>query len=176
MIVERSEPGESEVLRELFVEQLQDVADAEQQILQAFPTLIESAETPALRAALQIHLEETENHVARLIEAFDALGVAPKARMCRGMAGLLEEGQEMISNSGDKDSVALDLALIAAAQKVEHYEISAYGTARFMAQQLGRPDIAMLLSRSLAEEEIADSVLTDCAKPLVSEAKLMEVG
>jgi len=175
IIEEHSDPGDSEVLRELLVEQLQDLADAEQQILNALPTMIESAETPALRAALQIHMEETQNQVGRLNEAFDTLGVTAKSRTCKGMAGLIEEGQELISKSGDKESVARDLALIAAAQKVEHYEISAYGTARFMAQQLGQPDIAMLLSRSLAEEENADSVLTDCAKPLVSEAKLVEV-
>lgn len=95
---------------------------------------------------------------------------------CKGLEGLLEEGEEMIRESKDKESVARDLALIAAAQKIEHYEISAYGTAREMAQQLGQPEVAQLLSRSLAEEENADSVLTTCARPLMFEAKLAEIG
>ena len=103
------------------------------------------------------------------------LGLPAKSKPCRGMTGLLEEGEEVIEESKDKEAVARDLALIAAAQKVEHYEIAGYGTARVMAQQLGQPDIAQLLSKSLAEEENADSMLTDCARPLITEAKLAEV-
>ena len=173
---ERSQPGESDVLRELFTEELQDLLDAENQIVKALPKMIQSAESPALKASFQVHLEETKEQVQRIREAFKLLGIAPKAKSCRGMAGLIEEGQELIKESQDKESVARDLALIAAAQKVEHYEISAYTTARTIAQQLGQPEIAQLLSKSLAEEENADSVLTDCARPLISEAKLAEVN
>jgi Mn-containing catalase len=173
---ERSESGEPEVLRELFIEELQDILSAEGQILKAMPRMIKSVESPALRAAFEIHMEETKAQVERIKEAFQILGVTQaKGKVCKGMAGLIEEGKEMIEESKDKESVAKDLALIGAAQKIEHYEISAYGTARVMAQQLGQPDIAQLLSKSLAEEENADSVLTDCAKPLISEAKLAEI-
>jgi Mn-containing catalase len=99
------------------------------------------------------------------------LGAQPKAKPCKGMAGLLEEGDEVIEEGKEKDSVAADLALIASAQKVEHYEISAYGTARAMAGQIGLPAVGALLSQSLAEEEIADNLLTQVARELMSESR-----
>jgi len=172
---EQSAPGDSGVLRELFVEQMQDMLSAENQILTAMPDMIRAATTPALQAVLQTHMEETKAQVNRLKDAFRILGVTAKTKQCKGMAGLIDEGNEVIKESKDKESVAADLALIAAGQKVEHYEISAYCTARLMAQQLGQPDIAQLLSKSLAEEENAASVLSDCAKPLIAEARLVEV-
>jgi Mn-containing catalase len=171
---EHTLPGESEVLRELLVEEMQDLLSAEGQIVKALPKMIKAAESPALKAALQVHLEETQTHVQRLKEAFGILGVAARAKECKGMAGLLEEGAEMIREGKEKESAAKDLALIGAAQKVEHYEISAYNTARVMAQQLGQADIALLLGKTLAEEENANSVLADCARPLMTEAKLVE--
>jgi len=171
---EHSQVGESEVLRELLTEEMQDLLSAEQQIVKALPKMITAADSPALKAALQTHLQETKTHVERLEQIFGIMGIKPRAKVCRGMAGLLEEGQEMIKESKEKDSAARDLALIGAAQKVEHYEISAYGTARVMAQQLGQPDIALLISKTLAEEENADCVLTECARPLMTEAKLAE--
>jgi Mn-containing catalase len=172
---EHTQVGESEVLRELFAEEVQDLLSAEDQILKALPQMIGAAESPALKASLQTHFEETKNHVERLKEICGMVGVKARNKVCRGMAGLIEEGQEMIKESKNKDSAARDLALIAAAQKVEHYEISAYGTARTMATQLGQPDVAMLLSKTLAEEENADCVLTECARPLMTEVKLAEV-
>jgi Mn-containing catalase len=176
---EHTLPGESEVLRELLVEEMQDLLSAEGQIVKALPKMIKAAESPALKAALQVHLEETQTHVQRLKEAFGILGVAARAKECKDMAGLLEEGAEMIREGKEKEPAAKepaakDLALIGAAQKVEHYEISAYNTARVMAQQLGQADIALLLGKTLAEEENANSVLTDCARPLMTEAKLVE--
>ena len=99
------------------------------------------------------------------------LGAQPKAKPCKGMEGLLEEGDEVIEEGKEKDSVATDLALIASAQKVEHYEISAYGTARAMAGQIGLPAVGALLSKSLAEEEIADSLLTQVARELMSASR-----
>ncbi len=99
------------------------------------------------------------------------LGVAAKAKPCKGMAGLIEEGDEVIEEGSAKDDLAADLALIAAAQKVEHYEISAYGTARALAGQIGRPDVAELLARSLAEEEGADNLLTQIARELLGQAR-----
>jgi Mn-containing catalase len=171
---EHTQPGDSEMLRELLVEELQDMLSAEGQIVKALPKLIDAADSPALKAAFQIHLQETNTQIERLKEAFRILGVSPRAKICKGMAGLLEEGEEMIEESKEKESAAKDLALIGAAQKVEHYEISAYCTARMMAQQLGQPEVAQLLSKTLAEEENADSVLADCSRPLISEAKLVE--
>ena len=99
------------------------------------------------------------------------LGAQAKAKPCKGMAGLLEEGDEIIEEGKEKDSVSADLALIASAQKVEHYEISAYGTARAMAGQIGLPAVGALLSKSLAEEEIADNLLTQVARELMSESR-----
>jgi Mn-containing catalase len=173
---EQSGPVESGVLRELLVEELQDLRYAENEIVKALPKMISSADSAALKTAFRTHLEETKKQIERLDAAFGMLDVEAKSRPCKGMAGLLEEGEQMIKASEDKESVAKDLALIAAAQKIEHYEISAYGTARTMAQQLGQADIAQLLSKSLAEEENADSVLTDCARPLIMEAKLVDAG
>jgi Mn-containing catalase len=171
---EYSEPGESQMLRELLTEEMQDMLNAEGQIVKALPKMIKNADSPALKAAFQVHLEETKKQVERLQEAFRILGVSAKGKVCKGMEGILEEGEQIRQESEEKDSAAADLALIAAAQKVEHYEIAAYGTARAMAEQLGQPDIAQLLSKSLAEEENADSVLTDCARLLIREAKLVE--
>jgi Mn-containing catalase len=174
LLAERNDPVDNEILRELFVEQLQDLHDAENQIVEALPQMIAKAETPSLKASLEIHLQETKEQVSRLSQIFEMLSVSPKYRTCKGMEGLLQEGQEVMQRSKDKESVARDLALITAAQKVEHYEISAYCSARTMAQQLGQPEIAQLLSKSLAEEENADSMLNTCARPLMSEAKLVE--
>ena len=125
----------------------------------------------ALKAAFETHLDETEQQVERLKEVFGLLGVAAKAKPCKGMAGLIEEGQEVIEEGEEQDDVAADLALIAAAQKVEHYEISGYGTARTLAGQAGLPAVAELLEQSLAEEEIADNLLTQIARELMSEAR-----
>ncbi len=172
---QHAQNGEPELLRELLIEELQDMLNAEGQIVKALPKMIRNAESPALKTAFETHLEETKAQVDRLHQAFGILGITAKGKICKGMAGIIDEGEEMIAESKDKEPSARDLALIAAAQKVEHYEIAAYGTARTMAQQLGHPDIAQLLSKSLAEEENADSVLTDCARPLISEAKLAEV-
>jgi Mn-containing catalase len=106
-----------------------------------------------------------------LKEAFELLGVAAKAKPCKGMAGLPEEGNEVIDEGDDKDDIASDLAVIASAQKVEHYEISAYGTSRALAGQIGRPDLAELLAKSLAEEEGADNLLTQIARELMGQAR-----
>ena len=173
IVAVHSQPADNEILRELLVEELQDMLSAENQIVKTLPKLIKSAESPSLKAAFEVHLEETKSQVDRLKEAFGILGVQAKAKLCKGMAGLLQEGEEMIAESKDKDSAARDLVLITAAQKVEHYEISAYGSARVLAQQLGQPDVAQLLSKTLAEEQNADSVLTDCARPLISEVTLV---
>jgi Mn-containing catalase len=162
---------EPQMLEDLLVEGLRDVLHAEGQLLKALPKMARAANSDALRLAFETHLAETKGQVERLKEVFGLLGVAAKPKECRGMAGLVEEGEEVIAEGEDKDAAAADLALIGAAQKVEHYEISAYGTARTMAGQVGLPAVAELLSKSLAEEEISDNLLTQIARELMSSAR-----
>ena len=166
-----STANEPEVIEELLVEELRDLLSAEGQLVKALPKIAKAANTENLQLAFEHHLAETKEQVDRLKECFTLLGAEAKAKPCKGMAGLLEEGNEVIEEGEEKDDVAADLALIAAAQRVEHYEISAYGTARAMAGQIGLPEVAALLSKSLAEEEIADSLLTQIARELMSEAR-----
>jgi Mn-containing catalase len=166
-----STTDEPEMLEELLVENLRDLLHAEGQLVKALPKMAEAAKAEALKAAFDTHLDETIQQVERLKEVFGLLGVTAKAKPCKGMAGLIEEGQEVIEEGEQKDDVAADLALIAASQKVEHYEISGYGTARTLAGQAALPVVAALLSKSLAEEEIADNLLTQIARELMSEAR-----
>jgi len=160
-----------ELLEDLLVEQLRDLLHAEGQLVKALPKMVEAANAEALKVAFANHLLETQEQVERLKEVFELIGVQAKAKPCKGMAGLIEEGKESIAEGEGKDVVAADLALIAAAQRVEHYEISGYGTARTLAGQAGLPGIADLLNRSLAEEEIADNLLTQVARELMSAAR-----
>jgi Mn-containing catalase len=171
ILVERSEASDPEIIRELLVEELQDILHAEGQILKALPAMIEAANAPELKGAFETHRQETEQQVNRLKQCFELLGAPAKAKPCKGMAGLLEEGEETIEEGQQKDPVAADLALIAAAQKVEHYEISAYGSVRAMAQQLHQADVVLLLSKTLAEEENADNLMSQLARPMMSEVK-----
>jgi Mn-containing catalase len=160
--------GEPELVEELLVEQLQDLLHAEGQLLKALPKMAKAAKSDALKLAFTNHLEETRLQVERLKQCFALLGEEANTKPCKGMAGLIEEGDEVMQEGEEKgDDVAADLALIAAAQKVEHYEISAYGTSRTMAGQVGLPNVAGLLSKSLAEEEIADNLLTQVARELM---------
>ena len=160
-----------EALEELLVETLRDLFNAEGQLVKALPKMAEAANADALTQAFEIHLDETKDHVERLKEVFGLLGVPAKGKTCKGMQGLIEEGQEVIAEGEGKDEASADLALIAAAQKVEHYEISGYGTARTLAGQAGLPGIAALLARTLAEEEVSDNLLTQIARELMSEAR-----
>jgi Mn-containing catalase len=166
-----STAGDPEMIEELLVEQLRDLLNAESQIVKALPKLVKAARAESLRFAFEHHLEETKDHVERLKEVFGLLGAPAKGKTCKGMEGLLEEGQEVMDEGKELDDAAADLALIAAAQKVEHYEISAYGTARTMAGQIGLPAVAELLNKSLAEEEIADNLMTQLARELMSESR-----
>jgi Mn-containing catalase len=160
-----------ELLEDLLVEQLRDLLHAEGQLVKALPKMVDAANAEALKVALANHLHETQEQVERLKEVFELLGVQGKAKPCKGMAGLIEEGKESMAEGEGKDAVGADLALIAAAQRVEHYEISGYGTARTLAGQCGLPGVADLLNKSLAEEEIADNLLTQIARELMSEAR-----
>jgi Mn-containing catalase len=166
-----SSSSNPELIEGLLVEQLRDLLHAEGQLVKALPKMIKAARAESLIFAFENHLEETREQVERLKEVFALLGVPAKGKPCKGMAGLIEEGNEIIDETAEQDDAAADLALIAAAQKVEHYEISAYGTARSMAGQAGLPAVAELLSKSLAEEEVADNLMTQIARELMSEAR-----
>lgn len=159
-------------LKELLVEELQDLLHAEGQLTKALPQMAEAAHNPKLKEAFEKHLVETEGHIDRLKQAFQLLGEKAHAKTCKAMVGLIEEGQETIKEGAEKQHLAADLALITAAQKVEHYEISGYGTVRTLARQIGETDVAKLLSHTLGEEESADFLLSEVAKPLVQQAIL----
>ena len=163
--------GDTEMIETLLLEQLRDLLNAETQLVKGLPKMIKAARAESFKFALENHLEETKEQVERLKEVFGLVGAQAKSKPCKGMAGLLEEGQEVIEESQDLDDAAADLALIAAAQKIEHYEISAYGTARTMAGQIGLPVVAELLNKSLAEEEVTDNLLTQLARELMSESR-----
>jgi Mn-containing catalase len=159
---------------ELLVDQLRDILHAEKQLTKALPKMAKAARYDQLRELFEIHLGETEAQVERLTECFELLGKPPRAKACKGMQGLVEEGQEVMQEYVKKDDAAADLALISAAQRVEHYEISGYTTARNLAQQLRHSAVVALLSKSLAEEENADQLLNQVARSLMSVAKMPE--
>jgi len=160
-----------ELLQELLTEELKDLLHAENQLVKALPKMAKAAKDADLKAAFEDHLEQTKEHVERLKQAFEMLEEKPKAKPCKGMAGLIEEGSEVITEGKQMEEAPADLALIGAAQRVEHYEIAAYGTARAIAEQMGRQDVVKLLSQTLAEEEKADKLLTDIAQPLLETAQ-----
>ena len=166
-----STTDDPDVLVELLTEQLQDLLSAEGQLVKAIPKMLDAANAPGLQLCFEDHLEETREQVERLKQALESLGSQAKAKPCKGMAGLLEEGEEVIAEGEDKEPEAADLALIAAAQKIEHYEISGYKTARTLAGQIGAQDVAFLLSISLGEEETAESLLTQIARELMSQSR-----
>jgi Mn-containing catalase len=158
------------MLKEVLIEELQDLLHAENQLIKALPKMARAAKSPDLKSAFEQHTEETKGHVERLQQAFELLGTKAKAKPCKGMQGLVEEGQEKISEGKEKEDAAADLGLVAAAQKVEHYEISGYGTVRTMAEKLGESKIARLLAQTLAEEEKTDKLLTKLSPSLLQEA------
>jgi Mn-containing catalase len=163
-------------LKELLVDQLQDLLNAENQIVGALPKMVEAAHDPKLKEAFEKHLTQTEGHVKRLESSLETLGESVESVPCKGMKGLLEEGQETIEDGENEDELTADLALIAAAQKVEHYEISGYGTARCLAKQIGEREVATLLSHTLGEEEASDFLLTAVAESLLQQAVSVEFG
>jgi Mn-containing catalase len=174
LYAESSDLGESESLQELLVDQLADLLDAEKQLTKALPKMAQAARSAQLRRVIQQHLQETQAQVERLNACFELLGTRVKVKPCKGMKGLIEEGEEVIKESASKDDAAADLALIGAAQRVEHYETAGYITARDLAQQLNHSAVAQHLSLSLGEEENADQLLGQVAKPLMSAAKMPE--
>jgi ferritin-like metal-binding protein YciE len=153
-------------LDDLLIEQLQDLYDAEQQLTKALPKMAEAATDSQLRAAFSNHLTETQGHVSRLEQVFSLLGKTPESTTCQAMKGLVKEGSEMIDAEGDKN--VKDAALIAAAQRVEHYEIAGYGTARTFADKLGHSQVASILQQTLDEEGAADKKLTQIAEQSIN--------
>ena len=153
-------------LNDLLLGQIQDLYDAEQRLCDGLAEMAEAATTPALRAAFNLHLNETKGHVRRLEQVFGMLGVEPRRETCDAMKGLLKEGKSVVDAQGD-DAVR-DAGLIAAAQRVEHYEIAGYGTARSFARQLGLEEAANLLQQTLDEEGAADRKLTEIAESSVN--------
>jgi ferritin-like metal-binding protein YciE len=153
-------------LRDLYVEQLRDLYSAENQILKALPMMAEKASNPELKAAFQEHERVTTDQVKRLETIFDGLGEKSSGHHCKGMEGLLKEGQEMIKEKGDP--ATLDAGLIAAAQRVEHYEIAGYGCVRTYADRLGYADQARTLQQTLDEEGETDERLTALAETIIN--------
>jgi ferritin-like metal-binding protein YciE len=152
-------------LRDLYLEELRDLYSAETQLIKALPKMAEAATHSQLKQAFTDHLEETENQAARLEQIFEALNESPEGETCQAMEGLIKEGSQMIKAEGD--SVVIDSGLIGAAQRVEHYEMAGYGTARSLAQRLGEDEAAALLQETLDEESNADTLLTEIAEELV---------
>jgi ferritin-like metal-binding protein YciE len=155
-------------LQKLFLEELKDVYNAEKQILRALPKMAKAAESPQLQQAFTKHLRETEGQVQRLERVFQELGQSARGKTCKGMQGLIEEGKEVLEKQGE--GPVIDAALIAAAQRVEHYEIAAYGCLRTYAQLLGLSEAVRLLQQTLEEEEATDKKLTELGESGINEA------
>jgi ferritin-like metal-binding protein YciE len=155
-----------ESLKDLYLEQLRDLYDAEMQLVEALPKMAEAAHDSDLKNAFSQHLRQTREHVSRLERIFSSLGEKPTGQTCHGMKGLIKEGQEMIKAKGDPD--VIDAGLIAAANRVEHYEIAGYGTVRTYAETLGADEAVRLLEKTLQEEEEADDKLTEIAESHVN--------
>jgi ferritin-like metal-binding protein YciE len=153
-------------LDDLLVHELQDIYNAEAQILKALPKMIKAASHPELQSAFEEHLEQTEGQVERLDQVFKLLGVPAKGKKCEGMAGLLEEGKKVMEEDAEPD--VMDAALIAAAQKVEHYEIASYGCVCTYAEMLGYDQVHDLLGQNLEEEELTDEKLTALAESVIN--------
>ncbi len=154
-------------LKDLLVEQLEDLYDAENQLTKALPKMSQAASSPDLKNAFNTHLTETQGHVKRLEQVFQTLGEKKQAKTCKAMQGLIAEGDEVIKEKGAPE--VKDAALIAAAQRVEHYEMAGYGSVRTFAQTLGLTDVANTLQQTLNEEGNADKKLTQIAEGRVNE-------
>jgi Mn-containing catalase len=172
IVTESSPPADEAGLNDLLIDELRDILHAEKQLTKALPKMAEAARFDQLRELFELHLVETENQIERINECFELLGQTARAKPCKGMMGLVEEGQEVMAEGEEKEDAAADLALIGAAQRVEHYEISAYTTAKNLAQQLRHSAVVALLSKSLAEEENSDQLLNQVARSLMSVARM----
>lgn len=159
-------------LKQLYIDELNGIYDAEKQLIKALPKMANAAASQELRSGFQEHLEQTKGHVERLQQIFSALEEKPTGKKCRGMQGLVIEGSEMIEEDFQED--VKDAGLISAAQRVEHYEIAAYGTVRTYASVLGEETAVMLLEQTLEEEELTDEKLTELAKAINAQAAVSQ--
>ena len=157
---------EMDSLQELFVEELKDLYSAEAQLLKAMPKMAKKAQHPELRQAIETHMQETQGQVERLDQIFEMLGEKAKGKKCLAMEGLINEAKEHMSEDMDDD--VMDAALIGMAQKIEHYEIAGYGTARTYAKLLGNKDVQRLLQQTLDEEGKTDKLLTKLAESSIN--------
>ncbi len=155
-----------ETLRDLLIEEVADIYDAEHQIIEALPKMKKAAHSDKLKQSFQEHLDVTREQVSRLEQVFEMLGEKPHRKSCKAMKGLIKEGEEMIEEDADRD--VKDAGLIAAAQRVEHYEIAAYGTAMAYAKQIGLDDAIKLMSRTLDEEKQTDQKLSQLAESTIN--------
>jgi ferritin-like metal-binding protein YciE len=165
---------EDSALQELFLDELKDAYWAEQHLVKALPKMAKGATSPDLKGAFESHLEETKNHVTRLEQAFESIGEKAKAVKCEAMAGLLKEAEELMSET-DKGTEVRDVALISAAQKVEHYEMASYGTLKTLATVLGHSEAAELLEATLGEEKACDQKLTGLAEEHINADAAAEI-
>ena len=161
-----------DTLKTLYVNELRDLYNAEQQLVKALPKMAKAASSEELQEAFEKHLEQTRQHVERLEEVFEDIGEKPKGKTCKGMKGLIEEGSEILQEDGDES--VIDAGIIVAAQKVEHYEIAAYGSVRTFAQLLGKDSSADVLQTTLDEESEANELLNKLAEDIVNPEALME--
>ncbi len=157
-------------LHDLFIDQLRDLYNAENQLVKALPKMARAATSAELRSGFEEHLEQTRHHVERLEQIFEKLGARAKGKKCYAMQGLIEEGEDLIDE--DPEAEVLDTGLIAAAQKVEHYEIAGYGTVCAWAQHLGQHEALELLKQTLAEEKATDEKLTRLAESSINQEAL----
>lgn len=155
-------------LKELYIDELKDLYNAETQLVKALPKMAKAASSDELRQGFEDHLEQTKGHVERLEKIFESLDESPKGKKCAGMEGLIKEGSEVIDE--DYEGAVMDAGLIGAAQRVEHYEIAGYGTATEFARLLGEDEHVSLLTETLDEEKETDEKLTELAKQINSEA------
>jgi len=161
-----------DTLKTLYSNELRDLYNAENQLVKALPKMAKAASSEELQDAFEKHLEQTKTHVERLEEVFEELGEKPKSKTCKAMKGLIEEGSEILHEDGDES--VIDAGIIVAAQKVEHYEIAAYGSVRTFAQLLGKDRSADLLQTTLDEESETNELLNKLAEDIVNPEALME--
>ncbi len=155
-----------ESLQDLLIDQLRDLYSAERQLVKALPKMAKAAHNPMLKAGFEEHLEQTREHVERLEQCFEKLGVRARAKTCEAMEGLIEEGEDLIDS--DAEDNVRDAGLICAAQKVEHYEMAGYGSVRTWAQEIGQNEVANLLQQTLDEEKQTNSKLNHIAEQMVN--------
>ena len=161
-----------DTLKTLYINELQDLYNAEQQLVKALPKMAKAAASDELQEAFEKHLEQTKSHVERLEEVFQDIGEKPKGKTCKAMKGLIDEGSEILKEDGEES--VIDAGIIVAAQKVEHYEIASYGSVRTFAQLLGKDRSADLLQTTLDEESEANELLNKLAEDIVNPEALME--